>query len=134
MAQPSGTSPFDLTQYRWQNRLVLLFAPSPEDASYQQQTAVLEAEEAGLQDRDIVVFHLFSDTFSDTGHVDRQSLIQNEVEALRKRFDIGENTFTFVLIGKDGTVKRRSEETVSVNDLFDQIDAMPMRQREMDAP
>lgn len=37
----------------------------------------------------------------------------------------------FVLIGKDGGVKRRWQNAILVDDLFQTIDAMPMRQFEM---
>ena len=39
--------------------------------------------------------------------------------------------FQAVLIGKDGGVKARWAEPVSLNALYELIDAMPMRQREM---
>ena len=125
MAQPS-----DLTQYQWKNRLVLLFAPSPEDTRYQEQKVVLEAARAGLEDRALVVFRLFVTS----GYVGEKSLTQNEIASLRDRFEVAESAFVFILIGKDGMVKRRAEEVVSIVDLFDQIDAMPMRRREMNSP
>lgn len=37
----------------------------------------------------------------------------------------------FYLIGKDGTVKRAERKPPALNTLFGQIDAMPMRRREM---
>ena len=36
-----------------------------------------------------------------------------------------------LLVGKDGGVKLRSEEPVSIQRIFDLIDSMPMRRREM---
>ena len=41
------------------------------------------------------------------------------------------NNFEFVLIGNDGTQKRRWLELMSSDDLFETIDAMPFRQFEM---
>ena len=38
----------------------------------------------------------------------------------------------FYLIGKDGTVKRAQRKPPPLKALFDQIDAMPMRRREME--
>jgi hypothetical protein len=38
-----------------------------------------------------------------------------------------------LLIGKDGGVKLRSSEPVSVKDIFGLIDSMPMRRQEMDS-
>ena len=37
----------------------------------------------------------------------------------------------FILIGKDTGVKKRWEDTLPIHDLFQTIDAMPMRQYEM---
>jgi hypothetical protein len=36
-----------------------------------------------------------------------------------------------ILVGKDGTEKRRNAAPVTARSIFDTIDAMPMRQREM---
>jgi len=41
--------------------------------------------------------------------------------------------FQVLLIGKDGGVKLRSSEPVSMKDLFGLIDSMPMRQQEMES-
>ena len=46
-------------------------------------------------------------------------------------FNLEEDKFTVLLIGKDGTEKGRWHEPVSVEELFTLIDTMPMRQREM---
>lgn len=108
----------------------MLFAPAAENKLYQEQAALLEGVEAELEDRDLVVFHVFEDS----SYVGEKSLTQNEVAKLRNRFEVAENAFVFILIGKDGTLKRRAETVVSVANLFEQIDAMPMRQREMNAP
>jgi hypothetical protein len=41
------------------------------------------------------------------------------------------NSADFILIGKDGRAKKSWAKTVSIDDLFITIDAMPMRQFEM---
>lgn len=129
MAQPAD-SVSALSHYQWQNRLVLLFAPTAEDGRFREQGAVFAGAPAGLKDRDLVVFRLFGNS----GYEGEKSLTRDEVAALREQFEVEPNAFTLILIGKDGTVKRRAEEVVTIDDLFTQIDAMPMRQREMDAP
>ena len=42
-----------------------------------------------------------------------------------------DGTFAAILVGKDGGEKHRSVEPISPQTLFDLIDAMPMRQREI---
>lgn len=52
-------------------------------------------------------------------------------EGRRQALGVGEGPFAAVLVGKDGTVKLRSDEPVPAEELFDLVDAMPMRRREM---
>ena len=49
---------------------------------------------------------------------------------LAKTWDVSK-PFTLILVGKDGTEKLRSHKAVEVETLFETIDAMPMRIREM---
>ncbi|UMA64881.1 DUF4174 domain-containing protein [Roseivivax marinus] len=106
--------PDDLSALRWEARPVLLFAASANDAAYTEQLAALREARAGLADREIVVL---ADTSPDMNG------------ALRQRF--GPDGFLFVLVGKDGGVKRTETAPIAAGSLFDTIDAMPMRQREM---
>ena len=103
-----------LEPYRWNNRLLLVFAPSPEDALFLEQLAELEAERTGLVERDLLVL-------TDTDP-ERSS-------DLRYGLEIG--GFHVLLVGKDGGVKIRSSTPVGTETLFATIDAMPMRQREI---
>jgi len=52
---------------------------------------------------------------------------------IEERFDIvpDKSTALFVLIGKDGGEKSRQSGKLDIEQWFDQIDSMPMRQREM---
>jgi hypothetical protein len=50
---------------------------------------------------------------------------------LRDKFGVGDAPFAVVLVGKDGTVKFKSNLPISAGKVFATIDAMPMRQEEM---
>lgn len=55
-------------------------------------------------------------------------------EAVDKRYQhvfSEETEFEAILIGLDGGIKLRSLETIDVKAIFDLIDSMPMRQKEM---
>jgi len=54
-----------------------------------------------------------------------------EEQALRDRFGIANDTFAVVLIGKDGGEKGRFLEPLEPTTLFDLINRMPMRRREL---
>ena len=115
-----------LSEYKWQNRIILLFADSSEDPLFQQQKRLLEDYSEGLLERDLVLFEIFESTVvSPEG-----DLSEEQADDFRKYFSVKEG-FTLLLIGKDGGVKRSENTIVPAEDLFLQIDAMPMRIREM---
>ena len=102
-----------LEHYRTHNRVLLVFAPSAEDKNYLDQKSLLEDAEGGMLERDLVV-----------------SLITDLSDPLRADYSVSDE-FTVILIGKDGTEKERFSEPVEPASLFNLIDQMPMRRREM---
>jgi hypothetical protein len=122
----SGSS-LDLDAYRWRNRLLLVFTPSPQHPTCRKQHSFL-GQSGGLLQRDLLVATIYGQGQSVIGN----SLIAPaDVEALRARFAVAPDTFAAVLIGKDGGEKHRFDQPVAAQELFSLIDAMPMRQREM---
>jgi len=119
VAQDALIRPLDpgaeaLNPYKWQNRPVLVFADSSEDETYRAALEQLEAAAPGLRERDIVVL-----TDADPARA----------TALRGR--LNPDGFAMYLVGKDGGVKLSAGEVISPDTLFETIDGMPMRQREM---
>jgi len=106
-----------LDNYKWKNRLVLLFTPDVENQDYESQQALVKDAKEEYRERDLVV--LSFQQGDDNG------------KGLRDRFNINEDKFTFILIGKDGSEKLRKYIPVNNQLLFDLIDSMPMRQSEM---
>ncbi|MPQ94044.1 DUF4174 domain-containing protein [Thioclava sp. JE_KL1] len=104
----------DLAPYRWDRRVVLIFAPSETDPQFRAARKMVEAQAAGISERDITIL---ADTTPEMAG------------ALRGKF--GVDGFRMLLIGKDGGVKMDRAEPISAETLFSTIDAMPMRQREM---
>ncbi len=117
-----------LRPYRWENRPLLVFAPSEEHADYVKLVRSLRAERVELLDRDMVVFHLFGQGQS---RVEEESLGAQGATALRARFAVRPGEAVMILIGKDGGVKARRPLDDDLSPIFALIDAMPMRQREM---
>ncbi|QDG53920.1 DUF4174 domain-containing protein [Persicimonas caeni] len=118
----------DLDGHAWEHRIILLFAPSATQADYQAIRDALSERQDGVEDRDLVVYHLF---FEEAGHVGDRGISPVATRQLAERYDASDDGFTYVLIGKDGTVKNRADEAVAVDDIFGRIDSMPMRRREM---
>lgn len=116
----------NLDTYRWKNRLLLVFAPSENDSNYQRQIRLLKEHQPDLEERDLLLIGILSDGSSPL----EQHLDKVDGQEMRDRFNSPEK-FQAILLGKDGTVKRRDEIPVSPEMIFQEIDAMPMRQREM---
>jgi len=118
----------DLAAYRWENRLLLVFAPSDSNAGYVSLNRALDERDVELKDRDLVVFRVFESGPSRRGE---EPLSSADAEALRRRFEVRNGGLTVILIGKDGAVKMTRESGVALQEIFALIDSMPMRRREM---
>jgi hypothetical protein len=125
---PRAQSPLDLSQYQWTHRLLLVFAPSEQNPAYLDLEDQLQASEAELADRDLIVFRLFA---QGRGSAAGAPIGNDSVSLLYDRFDVQQGASTVVLIGKDGGEKARQVGTFDLQAIFERIDAMPMRQREM---
>lgn len=112
-----------LDQYRWKNRILLVFAPDPQDQQLRDQLSLLQPSRAGLMERDlkVIVVNPKSDT----------NITAADAKHLSQVYKVEKDTFRVVLIGKDGTEKLRTSQPISPAELFRIIDAMPMRQSEL---
>ncbi len=117
-----------LESYQWKNRLLLVFAPSENSAAYQQQMQLFQGQQAGFNERDLVIYELL-DRGGNRANV--QSIDREDAAKIRDRFQVSPGEFRVVLVGKDGTSKRRDQSPVSPTVIFKEIDVMPMRRQEM---
>lgn len=115
-----------LEQYKWKNRLLLIFAPDKTNADYRKMQAYLDSNEEGIQQRELKIIQYMDDV------VGLNSPLATQV-MLRQQFGIPQQGFYMLLIGKDGTIKERYDQPTMIEHIFDLIDSMPMRQQEMDA-
>jgi hypothetical protein len=118
----------DLGQYRWKNRLLFLFSPSPVVPAYQSLDQELRRNPDGVADRDLLVFRVLEQGPSAVGS---QEISPQDATNLRRRFGVSPGAFTVVLVGKDGGVKIERSGPVTLSEIFTLIDSMPMRRREM---
>jgi len=135
MAQPAPDSvDFRLEAHQWEHRLLFVFAPSAEADARAAQERQFAGEDAGFRDRDLLLLTLADEetgTLREGPDAAPQALTPAAAHRLHDRFDVPADAFRVVLVGKDGTEKRRDAEPVTTRSIFDTIDAMPMRQREM---
>ena len=103
-----------LDDFKWVNRIVVVFADSPLDPSFRQQMDLLAQRPERLSERDVIVL---TDTVPDTLSEVRKSL--------RPR------GFAIVVVDKDGTVMLRKPDPWDVRELSHAIDKTPLRQQEI---
>ena len=126
-----ATDSFDanrvMAEMVWQKRVLLLFAPDAHDAGLRQQDEILQAANAGLDERDLVVIRAFANgVVSLDGRRHSQS-----AASFYHKFAVDPALFRAILVGKDGSVKLDRNRVVADGDLFQLIDSMPMRRYEM---
>ncbi|MBW4671995.1 MAG: DUF4174 domain-containing protein [Cyanomargarita calcarea GSE-NOS-MK-12-04C] len=121
-------SSFNLSSQKWKNRVLLVFAPSSDNSAYQEQMQIFSEEKAAFLDRDLVLVQVLA---TGESYANGQKIDENSAVELRDRFDVSKNNFRVILVGKDGGAKRQDTVPVKAKAIFNEIDAMPMRQEEM---
>jgi len=116
-----GGAPDPLKPLQWKARVLVVSAPLAEDAGLRAQDAILRADGDGQADRDMKVIRL----------VGAQGPAGVDTPTLRERLSLPPDRFEVVLVGKDGAIVLRRRQPVPLGELFDRIDAMPMRRDEI---
>ena len=110
---PKELQGIELNQYLWKNRIILTFADDQDHPDLIRLKAEMKENECEILKRDLLYFHFSND--GKTGN----------------HITTNDQFFRILLIGKDGGIKYESNQYVSLIQLFDLIESMPMRQDEM---
>lgn len=114
-----------LDEYQWQNRLIVIYEKEDqlsEKGDLQQRPILYHKSQ--LKERKLKVMR-YNGVRLKTIFPDKQEL---EIEDLGIRFN---HDYEMVLIGLDGSIKKRFTSIKSPQWIFDYIDSMPMRQSEI---
>lgn len=117
-----------MQRFQWQNRPLVVIAPSADAPALARQLAIAETHAEGWRERDMVTIVVAGDRPVSVDGIPAKDL---DNEALRRRYAVTGDAFAAILVGKDGTVKLRRAGPIAAERLFETIDAMPMRRREM---
>ena len=110
---PKELQGIELNQYLWKNRIILTFADDEDHPDLIKLKAEMKENECEILNRDLLHFH-FSNDGKTGSHI-----------------TTNDQSFRILLIGKDGGIKYESNQFVSLIQLFELIDLMPMRQDEI---
>ncbi len=113
---------------RGQQRLVLVYSPTPDDPRFERQHRIFEAHAGQMRERGISTAEIVWDGEVAINGTPRASM--SPPEAYRRSV-VPVEQFQVLVVGKDGQIKRRTSTTLEASDLFALIDAMPGRQQEM---
>jgi hypothetical protein len=127
---PARAVAAELGDYLWTSRPLLVFAPTDNDPRLVETVRRIEASRCDFVERDMVLGLIVTDGIST---LDGQVVDTSQAQRLLSEFGIGANSFSVVLIGKDGGEKLRVNDVPDLQAIYAVIDGMPMRGREMGA-
>ena len=127
---PARAAAAELSDYLWQRRPLLVFAPTENDPRLVETMRRIEASQCDSVDRDMVLGRIVTEG---TSTLDSRVIDTNQAQRLQSAFGIGANSFSVMLIGKDGGEKLRVNAVPDLQAIYAVIDGMPMRGSEMSA-
>jgi len=100
-----------LEALRWENRVLVIHEPVLTAEEGKARVESLKKAKEDLEERDLAILKMDAE--------------------MKKKYQVKEDTFVLLLFGKDGGLKLRQEGKMDLEALYELIDQMPMRQREM---
>lgn len=113
-----------LEDLKWKNRVILFF---PEDG--EQDLDMTDSILLEMDDRKLALFVFDGSMISNQV----KTFSPDEINQLKKRYQMGSVKSCWVLIGLDGGVKLRKEGSLDIDLILKTIDSMPMRMSEKKA-
>ncbi len=95
------------------HRKLFIFGGAKNKSEIDQELELLNTASEGLKERALNI------------------ILVEKNSALFKKYDVKQDLFTVILVGKDGSEKYRTHKLLLPEKLFALIDAMPMRRAEM---
>lgn len=127
---PARAAAAELGDYLWERRPLLVFAPTDGDPRLVETVRRIEASRCDFVDRDMVLGLIVTEG---TSTLDGKVVDTNQTQRLWSQFGVDANSFSVVLIGKDGGEKLRVNDVPDLPAFYAVIDGMPMRGSETNA-
>jgi hypothetical protein len=122
----------NLEKHRWENRVLIIKDFSEQSDKYQLQLKEFVNSSKELKERKLILYQIIGEEHQII-NLDNKALAN--IDSSLKSDDNFENApddeFRIVLIGLDGGIKLEQAEILKKEKLFQIIDSMPMRAREL---
>jgi Domain of unknown function (DUF4174) len=115
-------------------RPLLVFAPAMDDPHMLEQFNQLKGHAIEFKSRDLLYVPIVPEGHNQPipgSKIHTASLSEDELAAMRHHFKVEPAEFLVILLGKDGGEKLNSRTPVSMDQLKQLVDSMPMRKTEM---
>lgn len=127
LTQSAYCQELNMSDYEWKNRVVLVLAEDNKNEKYHQQIKALTAHKSELSNRKLLIIEIQRDKYrvkdgKNTWIFSRRPYVQ---------YSNSHSDFQVLLVGLDGGIKERRTDIFSAEELFQKIDAMPMRLSEL---
>lgn len=119
---------FPVDESRAGRRPLVIFAMSSDEPVVRTQLEAVSQARSGFEDREMTLVEVYETGIS---RYDNRPMSPASALEWHGRYRASKWPVEVVLVGKDGGVKRRFSRGASMQDVFEQIDRMPDRKREL---
>tara|TARA_B100000900_G_scaffold308901_1_gene267605 strand:+ start:113 stop:469 length:357 start_codon:yes stop_codon:yes gene_type:complete len=111
-----------LSDFKWKNRVLVVVTEKKDDIQ-----DLIKNYNIELDEREFLVIHFDGKR----AFIDDKKMSKRFSNSIQKKIRNISQEIHFVLIGKDGRVKNLYSRNANVNEIFLEVDKMPMRINEM---
>ena len=111
-----------LSDFKWKNRVLVVVTNEKEEIK-----DLIKIHNIGLNEREFVVIQLDDEK----AFIDYTQMSKRFSKSILKKVKNISQEVYFVLIGKDGRIKNLFSKNTGMNEIFSEVDKMPMRINEM---
>lgn len=115
-----------IEKHKWKQRVLLILTDDKSNNFYKKQLTELNKDTKGIKERKLIIYHITPSAYT----VGLTNIQWENSTKLYKNYKKTKASFEIILIGLDSGVKLRQTKLVTNGDLYNFIDAMPMRRNE----
>ena len=122
----------DLEKHQWKNRVLIVKTLDVQSKKYNNQLKEFRNSTEALINRKLILYKIVEDDFTLTNYNNSRLNSFGKVSGkLAESILNAKENFEVILIGLDGGIKIQQTKVLTKENLFNTIDAMPMRRNEI---